>query len=367
MTTPRAGLCIPDFNTGDVLYMTGTTEVLVGSAASSVIAKSNLAVKFTVTAARHVKEGLPFRGTNIDDAAEGRSPYNPRVRFLTSERSDDLTNDSSEPSVTAKLIAKTPITPTIIRYRFSLSDPSVHGPWKPGQYVALDFSHDLKMGYSHMRDDDPTSLNDDYIRTFTVSSIPNVLGVHGEEFEMTVRKVGSVTGFLSHQRISGMGLEVGVRGFGGEFVFDFEGAKGKIGFIAAGIGITPLLGQMGMPELQPDSIKSNVQVLWSVGIRDVNLAYTMLEDFPQLRNITTIFLTGDESALKLPEMKREREASLKLQRSGANVQMRRLAAKDLQEADKKVSQWYLCTAPAMRKQMQEWLPGKSITFENFDY
>ena len=56
----------------------------------------------------------------------------------------------------------------------------------------------------------PTSLNDDYMRTFTVSSAPGSLGEHGEEFELTVRKVGSVTKWLSWQR-EGV-TEVGVLG-----------------------------------------------------------------------------------------------------------------------------------------------------------
>ena len=363
-STPRAGLCIPDFISGDVVYLTGTTEVLVGKAASSLIAKSGLAVKMTVTGARYVKNGLPFRGTPVDDGANGLSPYNPRVRFLASEKPDELAGLESGAAVTAKLIKKTALTPTIHRYRFSLSDPTVYGPWKPGQYVAFDFSDELNMGYSHMRDDDPTSLNDDYLRTFTVSSIPNSLGEHDEEFEITVRKVGSVTGFLSWQKEGG--LEVGVKGFGGEFRFDFgEDGRKKVGFVAAGIGITPLLGQMG--ELDNVVSERRVKVLWSVGIRDVGLVQSIVEEFPELKDVLTVFLTGDETALEHKEMKKAKESSRKVREMGVNVQQRRLMRGDLEQADKEVDEWYLCTAPTMRKQVQEWLPGKSIVFENFDY
>ncbi len=304
VSTPRAGLCIPDFSSGDVLYLTGTTEVLIGNDAASVIAKSKLAVKLTVTHARHVSRGLPFRGTNIDDAAQGRSPYNPRVRYLTTEKQDELAGTTAKAAqVTAHLVKKTALTPTITRYRLALSDPGVYGPWKPGQYVALDFSGELDLGYSHMRDDDPTSLNDDFLRTFTVSSVPGSLGMHGEEFEMTVRKVGNVTGFLSWQR-EGM-LEVGVVGFGGEFKFDFsdEATPGsgrnskKVGFIAAGIGITPLLGQMGTPEMSDGLIAERVRVLWTLGVRDVNLALDIVQTFPRLKDVMTVFITGDERFL----------------------------------------------------------------------
>jgi hypothetical protein len=46
---------------------------------------------------------------------------------------------------------------------------------------------------------------------------------------------------------------------------------------------------------------------------------------------------------------------------------RRVNKDDLEQADKTVEQWYLCTAPTLRKQIQEYLPGHSIIFENFDY
>lgn len=352
-TTPRAGLCVPDFDTGDVLYVTGNTETLVGAEASHVIAKSNLAVRLTVTEARLVKNGLPFRGILMDDASKGRSPYNPRVRFLTSERTEtfDKEGPGDKPPTTAQLIRKTRLTPTITRYRFALTDPTVFGPWKPGQYVAMDLTAELDMGYSHMRDDDPTSLNDDYIRTFTVSSIPNSLGEHGEEFEVTVRSVGNVTRWLEHQR-EGM-CEVGIRGFAGEFSFDQTSNK-RVGFVAAGIGITPLLGQMDVLDL------SRLKIWWSVGVRDVGLPLDILTQYPALKDSLTIFLTGSEGD-------KEKTTLQKLVDTGVKIERRRISQSDLTAADADVDNWYLCTAPAMRKEIQGWLPGKSVIFENFDY
>ncbi|EXJ69362.1 uncharacterized protein A1O5_07398 [Cladophialophora psammophila CBS 110553] len=355
-STPHAGLVIPDFETGDVLYVTGDTETLVGAAASKVITKSNLAVSLKVTAARLVENGLPFRGRLMDDASQGRSPYNPRVRYLTSEKTDAFAKTAGDgPPTTAKLIKKTKITPTVTRYRFALADPGVFGPWKPGQYVAMDLAAEMDMGYSHMRDDDPTSLNDDYIRTFTVSSIPNSLGLHGEEFEVTVRKVGNVTKWLEWQR-EGM-CEIGIRGFGGEFVFE---PHSRNAFIAAGIGITPLLGQMESLDL--DKLK----VSWSVGIRDVALPLDILTQYPGLKDSLTICLTGDESLLD-GEGGKEKAKLQELLDTGVQVLRRRVTKEDLVVWETEVDNWYLCTAPAMRKIVQEWMPGTTIVYENFDY
>ena len=355
MATPRAGIAIPDFETGDVLYLTGDTEVLVGPAASKVIAKSKLAVQLRVKAARLVHDGLPFRGTPIDDGLQGLSPYNPRVRYLTSEKSEEFGNGSgSTAPVTAKLVKKTVLTPSINRYRFAMADPMVLGPWKPGQHVALDFSADLDHGYSHMREDDPTSLNDDFLRTFTVSSAPRTLGEHEEEFEVTVRNVGSATAWLARQR-EGV-AEVGVRGFGGDFKFAQDNGT-SIGFVAAGIGITPLLGQM------QDIDAKRLRLLWSLSVRDVALALDVFDQFPKLKGSTTLYLTGIES-----DLDSTKSGTLRLMDElGIVVRGRRMNQEDLNGVDAGLGDWYLCTAPAMRKQVQAWLPSRVIVFENFDY
>lgn len=358
MSTPRAGLCIPDFLTGDVLYVTGDTEVLINEAANRVIAKSKLAVQLTVTAARLVKDGLGFRGKPVDDPTAGQSPYNPRIRYLRSEKVEVLDNASDaasmHPDVTAKLIKKHHLTPSITKYRFALSDPAVFGPWTAGQYVAFDFSDELDMGYSHMRDDDPGSLNDDYLRTFTVSSPPNSLGVHGEEFEVMIRRVGSVTGWLSQQR-EGL-MEAGVKGFAGSFSFDIEEGQ-KALFIAAGIGITPLLSQA-------KAIK-NLLVRWSVGIRDVGVVLDVWKQCSdEVRQNMVVYLSGEDSLLTREQ---DQKALSEVMKADIKVERRRMAKEDLIVLAEQVSKWYLCTAPTMRKVIQDWMPGKSIIFENFDY
>jgi hypothetical protein len=151
-TTPRAGLVFSDFNTGDVLYVTGTTEILIGKAATDLITHTNLAVKIKVNAARFVSDGLAFRGN------EGEySPYNPTVRYLSTEKAHGILGN--EKQIYAKLIDKKTITPTVGRFRFHMADPKKATLWKPGQYVALSFQDELGIGYSHMKDDDPKSKN----------------------------------------------------------------------------------------------------------------------------------------------------------------------------------------------------------------
>ena len=156
-TTPRAGLIFPDFNTGDALYLTGTTEIILGKDAAAILPRSNLVVKLHVFSARFVRNSLSFRGTGLE-----RSPYNPPVRYLPAEKALPDAQTSNSKVVYAKLLARDRLTPTIARFRFGISDSEALGRWTPGQYVALAFEDELSVGYSHMRDDDPKSLNDDY-------------------------------------------------------------------------------------------------------------------------------------------------------------------------------------------------------------
>jgi ferredoxin-NADP reductase len=344
-TDPRAGICIPDFESGDVLYLTGETEVFTGKAAGEVLEHTGLAVRFRVTAGRFVKAGLPLRG----EVGEP-SPYNPRVRLLKSEAMEkvDGTKDSG---VMAKLIKKKKLTPTITRYRFAMSEPTT---WKPGQYVALSYYDELYMGYSHMRDDDPQSINDDLLRTFTVSSHHGE-GLHGEEFEITVRKVGRVTDHMSwiNERSS---FEVPLIGFGGDF--KIEQQNGEVTpFVAAGIGITPLLGQL------PDLDMARLHLFWTVGVQDIGLVQDVLERNPALAKSTSLFLTGDATSLAKGDQKKLKE----VHNSGAKCEMRRLQQDDLLAISDDIQDWYMCAAPGLRKQIQDWLPGKKLLYENFDY
>jgi ferredoxin-NADP reductase len=348
--TPLAGIVVPDFDTGDVLYATGTTEVLIGKAAADILPHSNLAVKLKVTAARFVKEGLTFRG--LPDAM---SPYNPSPWLLTSEGAlaSKLTRDSTEN--TAKLLKKEDITPTISRYTFAVTNSAVY---KPGQWVAVDFSHDLDMGYSHMRDDDPLSLNDDFIRTFTVSSPPKDIPVEKagmqDEFEITVRLHGPVTEWLKSYRTK-IGVELPLKGFGGDFIITTPGA-GLVPFIAGGVGITPLLGQLNHID------QSRIRLYWIIQQADVDFVLDIFTKYPEVARHAKVFLTGAEKAAK--------DKVDRIWEFGADVEMRRAGKDDfaeVQEEGGKVEKWYLCAGNPLRAKLLEWLDGRTVVFENFDY
>jgi NAD(P)H-flavin reductase/predicted pyridoxine 5'-phosphate oxidase superfamily flavin-nucleotide-binding protein len=347
---PKVGLTFPNYTTGSILYTTGTASILIGKDASSLLPGSNLAVKIDLQGIRLVDNGLAFRGVKKDP-----SPYNPLVRPLPSE--GKLKTNSVDDQKTAQLTKKQIITPDIARFTFSVKEGI---SYSSGQWIAFDFSSHLDMGYSHMRNDDPQSLNDDFVRTFTISSTPNAPKYPDTdreyEFEITIRNVGTVTNFLFQQS---EGFEVPIVGIGGEFYINQSAASATLTpFIAGGVGITPLLGQMNELDVSPQRLR----LLWTVKLADAKLAVDVLRAHPGLAPCTDIFFTGGSG-----EATTESGEGLvaELKRLGARLEMRRMLKADVDAVDAGI--WYLCTGNALRKDLLGWLEGKVTVFESFDY
>ena len=353
-TTPQAGLVFPDFDTGDVLYVTGTTEIVVGKEAAILLPRSNLAVKIHVSAARFVRKGLAFRGQAGDF-----SPYNPPVRYLASEHALPDVQATDGKAVYTKLVKKEMLTPSIARFRFSVSDPVAAGRWNPGQYVALAFEEELGLGYSHMRPDDPRSLNDDLTRTFTVSS---AMGgdLPDDEFEITFRNVGKVTDFLFKQSVRS-GLEIPLKGFGGDFAVK-QNQDEVVPFVAGGIGITPLLPQLDQLKLE------NMRLVWTIHIADLGLVLDTFKRCAKLARFTSVFISGLGDS---PKSGPHSDLLQTLGTSGASTFTRRIDVTDVLSLEKAhlnlSSTWYICTGSGFRKSLLSWLSGKTVIYEDFNY
>lgn len=372
---PAVGVTFPNFETGDVLYTTGRAEVLLGSEAASLLPHSNVAVRITVDAARFVHDALTFRGSSLD-----RSPYNPPARRLalelTAAHPDHArqSNREGRPSSvgTATLIGAERLTPTISRYRFQMladgSSKSQAGSanWQPGQHVTLDFSAHLDRGWAHMRDHDPRSLNDDYIRSFTITGgpAPGLMNdveksAHGGEFEITVRTKGAVTGLLSSWAPRTR-LEVPVLGFGG------EGSPGSAGAanlaeatvtsvaIAGGVGITHFMTWTG-------SRTHRLRILWSLRSEDLPLALDFLKGHKPSRLGMTLFVTGPANA--------RREATVReLRESGVDIHERRIEQNDVLGASVRAAREFtVCASPSLTTSILHWIQGEPLTVASFQY
>jgi ferredoxin-NADP reductase/predicted pyridoxine 5'-phosphate oxidase superfamily flavin-nucleotide-binding protein len=363
---PKIGITFPDYETGDVLYITGHVDILVLDEAAKLLPGSNLVVKIHVDEARFVEGGLPFRGFE-----KTPSPYNPLVRTLPTE--GNMKSVITGSRTKAKLIKKTIITPTIARFTFS--DPGGIS-YKPGQWVAFDFSQELDWGYSHMRDEDPQSLNDDFVRTFTISSEPlDPSGVE-KSFDITIRKVGVATSFLFGLN-DRAGFEVPILGVGGDFqmalsnsTIDSESNRPVSGaaFVAGGLGITPLLGQI--QALGLDKPASNgMRLHWTLRAQDIAFVEEILNNCVphEMAGQTAVYLTGKLGSEK-EELALKRRVD-KLTNSGYSLIRGRMTKEHLLGENEQgtIETWYLCAAKPLRKNVLAWLEGKKVLFEDFDY
>jgi ferredoxin-NADP reductase len=222
-STAVAGVTVPRFDTGDVLYMTGEAVNVFGNEAAKLMPGVQRLTRIKVTHCQFIAQGLNLK---LDDEGVSMSPYNPPIFRLASEPGQRL--PQADFSNTATLIQMQSISPTINRYTWKLSTPV---SWKPGQYAVFDFAKELSYGYEHMNDQQPQLLNDSFIRTWTITS-------QSDDIQITVRKSGVVSRYLASHKVEHGELTVPFLGISGDFG---SGMSGKVLFIAGGIGITPFL------------------------------------------------------------------------------------------------------------------------------
>ncbi|KUJ10833.1 oxidoreductase-like protein [Mollisia scopiformis] len=339
---PTAALLFPDFSTGNAVFITGRKEVLAREDAIRVLPRSNIAVRITVQSVRYIEHGLTIYAMRSPRASNA---------YGTSSVEQVLYDKSQKKQIFARLVDKQLLTPTVARFGFHIVDAKETSQWEPGQYVTLGFERLLG---PQLRSDARVSENT-YARKFTISSgAGEFLGYC--RFEITIRKVGIATEYLFSQD-GETGVEIPIRGFGGEFIFQ-QKALETIGFVAGGVGITPLLAQTGRLHLP------RTRVYWTVRAEDLGLVVDSFEKAPELCGCTRLFVTGeigDEGAQYLT----------KLGAMEASVEMRRMACDDLQlnfdSPNAAIKMWYVCTGAALRKTLLEWLNDRNVIFETFNF
>ncbi len=253
-TDPQVGLVFPDFKTGEILYITGDAENLLGDDADALMPRVGLLTRVRVTGAVFVRGGL-----NLKLASEEQlSPYNPPVKFLGAELEQmghAVEAHGATIPLTAKLVAEKTLSGTISTFEFELSEP-ITAPL-PGGFGVFDFSDLLDAGYSHMNEANPQLVNEDYVRTWTLSSAPKY-DSDGNSFRradrvsITVkRKPGGLMSNMLHTNAENLiahKLPIQFKGTGAGFSCFSEVAEGsrpklpaKMLWIAGGVGVTPFM------------------------------------------------------------------------------------------------------------------------------
>ncbi|KAF8909783.1 hypothetical protein CPB84DRAFT_1812978 [Gymnopilus junonius] len=268
--TPLASLTYISFTTGDILYLSGEAKNLYGSDARAVMPLQDMLTEIYVTGYTFVRDAFPARvppGYKIQP-----SPYSPPVKILAEEESQNshLFRDNEQPK--ALLASITIHAPTIATFEWESSVP-LH--INPGQAIIMSFSSLLgSRQYQHMAPRKPSSVNDDFIRTWTVSRADD-LGNDSRRYALTMREKpgGVVTGalFSIARKLSqfkkealadsrDLSLSVDIVGVSGDFVLpdlkersagvdngppsDGPQSPRHLVWIAGGIGVTPFLAML---------------------------------------------------------------------------------------------------------------------------
>ncbi|KAH7885648.1 hypothetical protein F5I97DRAFT_1810448 [Phlebopus sp. FC_14] len=303
--TPVASFTFVSFMTGSILYLTGHAQNIVGAEAQRLMPRTNALTTLYVTGFIFVSDALPVR--QRPGSVANRSPYSPPTRLLAEETYstyfDDSTTQRSVTLASVELHSRDLAT-------FTFESPS---PLEitPGQTAILDFKSFIgPLSYRHMAPENPIVVNDDRIRTWTISSSstwsgPSSKNVNNDDhgttsFALTMRHKsgGAVTGALFsiiHALVKDrpdllknarpLQLNVPLVGIAGDFTlptpaelppYSPHHTRRKLFWIAGGIGLTPFLAMLnGLRWKETADIQYDITLVLSTREPEVLLPLVM--------------------------------------------------------------------------------------------
>jgi hypothetical protein len=209
----------------------------------------NIISTIYVTGFSFVENAIPLRETGPAE----RSPYSPPVCYLAEEKPPS----TSYADITLSLIKTRVLDDTLITLTFESSRPvDIH----PSQNCVLELTEFLRKRSHALLDweEDESTVNDDCVRTWTISTLPTpdapcILSITMRAIKgglitpILYRLARSVDPQLTGEHIDVADLKVGarLRGVGGDLpvpepLAACDGGR-RLLWIAGGIGITPFL------------------------------------------------------------------------------------------------------------------------------
>ncbi|KAJ3317612.1 hypothetical protein HDV06_001344 [Boothiomyces sp. JEL0866] len=324
-----AGLVIPNFETGDLLYVTGRARNVFDKEAEEIMPRMSLITIIVIEKAVLIKEGLDLKLIGN----ETLSPYNPPVRLLRSEMNSSSLLDNSTP---ISLINIEKISSQISTFTFSYPDTVNDKDCLPGSYCIVDFSRILTRRYQHMNNANPQLINEDFIRTWTISRLDR----GKKHFSVTVKLAGLISKFL-HSLQTPIEHGLYLKGFGGEFSC-FPNIPQKMIWFAAGVGITPF---MAMHDELAEEMHSRVTLVFSCRGDEQLL----------INNLKVKTIVFDSTAPSTTDI----------------VQNRRIQESDFDYLDFENAEVYICGPAQYMENIKNWSSSKvplgSIKYENFSF
>ncbi|CUH41245.1 pyridoxamine 5'-phosphate oxidase family protein [Ruegeria atlantica] len=379
-TNPQVGLVFPDFITGHVLYVTGEAENLFAEKAETLMPRVSLLTRIKVTGAVFVADGLNLKLTS----EEQFSPYNPPVKLLRQEL--EQMGHSAMPyddaaAISATLVSTQVLSDNIKTFTFKLSSP-VNAPL-PGGFGVFDFSGILDVGYSHMNEANPQLVNEDYIRTWTLSSAPRYDPKFNtfrgtDHVNVTVkRKPGGLASNVLHDNADkhiDRNLPVVFKGAGAGFSCFAEGHDGtppsvppKMLWIAGGVGITPFMsmwdGIQQVAKANPDQTSTDIVLMFTGRDDDIGVLNHFASRHGSLPDQVKLSIVAFQSVSSHPSAARSVRDGLRetLSDNLRNLEERRMKINDFRTvADLSEREVFMCGPAALMNWSEELLTELNV-------
>ncbi|UZE22080.1 FAD-binding oxidoreductase [Pseudomonas sp. B21-056] len=219
LLNPRAGLVFVDFQTGDLLQMSGSAEVLLDSPEIAAFQGAERLWRFKPQRIVYRQAAIPLRWT---DTAEGASP-NSMMTGSWEQATERLQAEALRSHWRPMRVVRIEDESRSIRsFYLQANDGAGLPSFEPGQHLPVRVLLEGQQALS--------------IRTYSVSSSPS-----DEFLRISVKRDGSVSSHL-HDRIH-VGDWIEARAPQGDFTVQAAERRPLV-LLGAGVGITPLLSML---------------------------------------------------------------------------------------------------------------------------
>uniref|UniRef100_A0A7S4P8V7 Oxidoreductase FAD/NAD(P)-binding domain-containing protein n=1 Tax=Paramoeba aestuarina TaxID=180227 RepID=A0A7S4P8V7_9EUKA len=371
-----AGIVFPDFSTGDMLHITGEATNIFNEEANSLMPRTTLITQIRITSYTLLYNSLSLSM----NSPEKLSPYNPPLRYLKWElekmgRGAYAGGGSGEKKV-ASLVVIREVGSMVKEFTFRVKGNLENV--RPGGYAIFDFKGAVNLPYMHMNPGQPQLVNDDLVRTWTISSSSSSSESTEISCMIKLNPSGLISPFL--HSLKKVQLELGLIGVGGDFsCFPSEPnvvLPKKMVWVSGGIGITPFLSMYRAISSLPGA-ETDIFLYYSCRDDDLHLFFELLKDpnsvTSKVRLHGKVFHTQSPAFLSSLSF-----SPLELQKKleeGKNwsFEKRRVMKEDLAGLnDFKKREVYVCGPGGLEERVVGWVEeigvkGKQVHRENFSF
>lgn len=224
---PATGLLFVDFDSGDVLMLSGTAEVIWDGPEVASFAGAERLMKFTLRQSLRIEGAVPMRWTEAEPASQLAATGN------WTETEQSLSASRSGPRHRPFRVTRIEEESDTARsFHLEPADGGGIAPYRPGQHLPITV--------------DGTNAGRPVHRTYTLSDAPG-----GRSYRITVkREAGGLASNWLHDRLR-PGDTVRASQPAGRFILDTDSRRPVL-LLSAGIGVTPMIAManhlLGGPE-----------------------------------------------------------------------------------------------------------------------